>query len=307
MRAIPILFCFDIHYASYAAVATFSAYANSTSDLKFYWVTTHNVSDLAERLKSKLEMRGIDITLVFIDVSKTIGSWREQYHLTSAAYLRLLAHEHINEEKLVYLDCDTLTLTDLRALYDTDLSNHDFAGVQSIAPPPKAVCVDAYINSGVLLMNLAALRKIDFFEKISRLYEKYEQQLNGADQDLINKFAEENKLLLEPTWNCEIFSTRTNGSSFLQMARSNSILHFVGPTKPWQAWCNPVISEFWWKYAKLTEIAEIQETRISKVGHLIDLANAEHINSNYQRASSLKSQALSKLVSIMTANQKNNK
>jgi lipopolysaccharide biosynthesis glycosyltransferase len=299
--AIPVLLCFDNGYARFAAVATFSAHANSKSGLKFYWLTTNDVAELAARLKARLELFGLNITLVCVDTEK-FGKWRETQHLTSATYLRLIAHEHISEDKVLYLDCDTIVLGDLRDLYNVQLLNRQFAGVAdpngaSSSRVPRS-SDDVYINTGVLVMDLKALRDGDFFEKITLLYQKHEQEITWLDQCLINKFAEGNKLLLDPRWNRQISSEKTNGRDFLVLARPDvsSILHFVGSYKPWQDWCNSTISNLWWEHARQTKIDDIQSTKITLVKQVIALADVEHLNGNYERSSSLKTNAINTLL-----------
>jgi len=299
---IPVLFCFDSNYARCAAVATFSAHINAKSDLKFYWFTTNDVEELALHLKYKLELFGLNITVICTDTKESIGLWRETHHLTSAMYLRLIAHEYIFEEKILYLDCDTLVLTDLRDLYNVKLLNQEFAGVNNLNRASSSLIPgfsnEVYINTGVLLMNLKGLRDGDFTRKITLLYEKYEQQIVWPLQFLINKFAEGNTLLLDQRWNCQFYSNKVKGLDFNKLAQPevSSILHFIGNIKPWQAWCNPVISNFWWKYARQTKIDDIKQTEITGLGELIALADIEHLNGNYERSSLIKTRAMGILI-----------
>ena len=66
---LPVLLCFDSGYARFAAVATFSAHAHLKSDIKFYWLTTTDVVDLANRLKAILVSLGLNISIVSVDAS----------------------------------------------------------------------------------------------------------------------------------------------------------------------------------------------------------------------------------------------
>jgi lipopolysaccharide biosynthesis glycosyltransferase len=304
---IPILLCFDSGYARFAAVATFSAHERSSSDLKFYWLTTKDVKELAARLKAHLEIFGININLICVD-PEVFGGWRRSQHLTSATYLRLLAHEHVLEEKIIYLDCDTVTIGDISDLYKVQFSGEPFAGVvdpigANSSKVPRASS-DAYINTGVLIMNLKALRDRDFFRAVSILYQKHEQEITWLDQCLINKFAEGDKLLLDSKWNRQISSEKTTCSEFRVLSRPDisSILHFVGAYKPWQDWCNPAISEFWWEHAKQTKFDGIKTQKIENVNQLIALADAEHLNGNHERSSILKSNVITSLLRHINMN-----
>lgn len=76
-----------------------------------------------------------------------------------SAYARLFVQDNIKENKVIYLDCDTIVETELTELWDIELEDNWIAGVQDLLPSYliKAIGMDSnerYINSGVLVINL---------------------------------------------------------------------------------------------------------------------------------------------------------
>lgn len=295
---IPVLLCFDANYAHYAAVATYSAHKNAKSRLLFYWLSTADCRNLSEQLSIHLQQFGIDIKLVALELND-ISKWKTGFHFTIACYLRLLAANVLmNEDKVIYIDCDTIVLTDLRDLYDIDLVNSFFAGVVdeaggSTSKVPRAID-DKYINSGVLLMNMRRLREDAFWERSKYIYKEFEHQITWPDQCIINKYAEGRKVILDQRWNRQIFTDKTREREFKELAdpQKSSILHFVGAVKPWQNWCNPNIKSFWWSYAKDVGIVDLKPTELKTVEQAISFANTLHLTEYYKDSSIVKSNVI---------------
>ena len=295
---IPILLCFDSNYANYAAVATYSAYKNSKSPLVFYWIITPDVEEQSKLLKSYLQKFKIEVTLITCDIS-VVSHWKTGLHFSAANYLRLFAPNLlVCEDKVVYLDCDTLVLTDLGDLYKTSLNGFLLGGVANNglggASKVPRVDGDTYINSGVLVMDLKGLRDDNFLEKTRVLYEAYESEITWADQCLINKYAEGKKFLFDQKWNRQIYTDRLKNSEFSNLAlpSNSAVLHFLGPHKPWNIWCNPYIAKFWWGYAQDLGIENLKPVPISSIDHAISLADTQHLNEHYKDSSLIKSDVI---------------
>jgi len=296
-----ILLCFDANYAECAAVATYSAHKNTKSPLFFYWMVPADIKERAEKLKKHLEKFGVEIELHLVDFLE-VRDWKISHHFTTAIFLRLFAPDLLlSVDKVIYIDCDTLVLTDLSDLYNLPLSDSYFAGVvDEVGARTSKVprnSSDVYINSGVLLMDLKSLRNDGFLQRLKVLYTEYETQLVWVDQCLINKYAEGKKVILDPKWNRQIFTNQINEINFLKLANkeTSSILHFVGPTKPWQKWSNPIISNFWWEYAQDLQIENFKPTQIKTVEQLISFADVLHLNACFEEASTVKTKVIQAL------------
>ena len=196
---------------------------------------------------------GYDITVLGADTRRLAG-WREILHFNSSVYLRLLIPDMINEEKVIYLDSDLIVLGDLSELYSTLTDEFYLAGAVDRASEtsriPRAEN-DIYINSGVLVMNLRALRQAEFFNKSADLYSLYSELLVWPDQCLINKFAETKKLAIDPRWNRRIESHAVTMEDWSKYSSrdASSVIHFVGSIKPWHIMSLPYVADFWRRYA----------------------------------------------------------
>ncbi|KMZ11644.1 hypothetical protein BHUM_04073c [Candidatus Burkholderia humilis] len=130
---------------------------------------------------------------------------------------------------------------------------------------------DPYLNSGVLLMDLDALRSDRMLEKATALYLEHECKLAWPDQCVINKYAEGRKLVLHPGWNCRISALEVTPAQFDSMLSDPdlSILHFITSMKAWQTWCEPRVSAFWWQYANRAQIDGLAPQEVSTIGEAI--------------------------------------
>lgn len=277
---IPVVLGFDSNYADYAAVATFSAYKNSSSQLKPFWLFPADILPKAEQLRNHLRSLNIEVELLSVDSSR-FAKWKETIHITRGTYLRLLAPDLIDEQRIIYLDCDVLVLSDLGELYLTGLDNSKFAGVVDsvgafTSRVPRA-SDDVYINAGVLMMDLAALRKDGFLRQAEKIYEQFKSEIVWADQCIINKYAEGNKTVLDPKWNRMVFPNTHTDRDFQAIASPShsSIIHFLGNVKPWHERYSPLAGEFWWQYANEANIPGLK-ARIIKRSVFQQLLN--HIN-----------------------------
>jgi lipopolysaccharide biosynthesis glycosyltransferase len=296
-----VVLCFDEAYSNYAAVTTYTAQCKSSVNLTFYWICPKDCESVATQLRDLPSMRGVRINIVPIGDSIT-NRWKVSHHFSAANYLRLLIPEIVSEPKVLYLDSDTLVLSDLGELLSLNMGDNFIAGVvdpvggQSSKVP--RIQGDTYINSGVLLMDLDKLRSSNFFQECQMIYSKYQGEITWADQCILNKFAEGNKKIIDKKWNTQIFTQSTKSRDFetLLLSTDMAIMHFVGGVKPWQAWCNPDISNYWWKVAQEASIPTLTKTPITSIQQAITLANVIHHNERYEEASSIRDGIISGLL-----------
>jgi len=94
-------------------------------------------------------------------------------------------------QKMLYLDTDTVINADISELYATNLNGFEFAAVEDYLG--KTFKHRGYINSGVLLMNLTAIRKTKLFER-TRIACKT-KKMWFPDQDALNSYVRKKKML----------------------------------------------------------------------------------------------------------------
>ena len=180
------------------------------------------------------------------------NSPNEQCYCSPYTLLRLFADLVPNmPDKLLYLDIDLLFNRDVRLLWDTDVSNVEYAA--SLDHYGKIILFfrRKFINAGVILFNLAECKKTGLFEK-SRNFIKTRKLL----------FADESAIILSTTKQ-KVLSQRFNDQKFLY--KDTVIRHFSKRL-------------FWLPYP---HVANIKQWKITKVHKIFGYENFDDILYEY--------------------------
>ena len=227
---IDVVFNIDENYRDIVKVVMKSILANTKSEVKFHII-------------------GLDIDGCECyerpDTSKLKVTCNTKTEITESAIYRLFIPDLIPVKKCIYLDSDLIVLDDLQKLYDLDVKY--IAGVIDPLYKKQAAKNDlkhAYINSGVLLLNLENLRKIDYWERITKAQENA-KNLSLVDQDTLNIAFGDLIEHLSERWNVysKVYSETT-----LKMFRARfnpAIIHWCGSYKPFKVWNG----QMWYKYS----------------------------------------------------------
>lgn len=153
----------------------------------------------AENLQKELSAGGIahqvelfDITQHFLDQPPTANM---ATRFTPCCMLRLYA-DLIPEipDKVIYLDADVLCRDSLSPLFSVDMEGAEIAGVPDrygkwfFGDPLR----HNYLNSGVLLLDMKAIRRSGLFRKCRTLCQR--KRMFMPDQSALNKLAKKKKL-----------------------------------------------------------------------------------------------------------------
>lgn len=210
--------------------------------------------DAFKRLASMADGQVLTITAHPIDSERVAGlpSWDR---IPVTMWYRILLPELLPDiDRVLYLDADVLVVDSLASLWDTDLSASWVAAVTNV---PERHMLDhaaqlglhgpaAYFNSGVLLFNLAAMRRDARTEALLACALERADRLLWPDQDALNLVLGPRRHALHPRWNVMNSIRRFPwagellGESVTQEAiRRPGIVHFEGPreNKPWHVLC----------------------------------------------------------------------
>ena len=181
-------------------------------------------------------------------------------HVPRAALARLLLPDYV-EGRVIYLDGDTWVRRDLAPLFNMELDGNLIAGVRDygrlkgasriragqewdkiydvekiVSPFPA----DSYINSGVLLLDCAAIRAE------AEIYDAMHQfdratKYTTVDQDYLNELFRGRIKHINPAWNAswgrdavQRSWTSIHGYSGVEVRYERTgIYHFHGAEKPW--------------------------------------------------------------------------
>ncbi len=280
-KLVHLLFVIDDKYAPHAAVTLVSALLSS--DPETYYIV-HFLLDpdnpLSPHVQQKLsEIKNVLPFDIFFDVipDKALPTVLKNRTETSdwpkLVWYRVFAPWVLTDiEKAVYLDGDLIIKRDVSHLIRQDVlrSHNFFAGALNLTYPAltcQQYSFDAYINVGVLGINMQALRQnntaYDTLKEVLEINTKNPDlcDLNTPEQNALN-FAFSNRIrVVSRRWNWPagfLYNTPESYMTFLEY-----ITHFISaapnsPIKPWhqegakEAWSrgnydkvHPLYWEYW--------------------------------------------------------------
>ena len=262
---VPIVFAANEKFAPIMAVSIQSIIQNANKR-NFYDIYVLH-TDFTEEVINKFERitkGNIRITCINIK-DKIFTKLYAQNDYTKEIFYRFYIPQIICEyEKVIYLDADTLVLSDIAELYQTDVKDFLLAGcVQPLIKKFQKYCIkklnckpENYINSGVLLFNVNKWNELKFTEKCFALIGKKRTWL-APDQNILNIACKDNIAPIDGMWNRVATINLRNKNSYItedfereiQNLQSARVLHYTSSLKPWK-YPHSTEALIWWKYAK---------------------------------------------------------
>ena len=257
---IPLFFATDDNYLPFLAVTLRSLRENSSREYlyKIYVLHSGVSADYEEKIM-RFSEEGFEVS--FVDVTEKLKSISSLLHMrdyyTCTTYFRIfIAGMFPQYDKALYLDCDTVILGDISALYSYDLGDNLIGGapcegVNSFEVYKKYVeevdglNPEMFFNAGVILMNLKSLREENFYERFADLLKKYKFTVI-QDEDYLNVLCQDRVLQLPRSWNKFPVSKDKLSREDLR------IVHYGMTWKPWH-YSDIPYQEYFWEYAEKTE------------------------------------------------------
>ena len=150
------------------------------------------------------------------EIEKSIQATGTRF--TIGAILRLFMGDLLQEEKrVIYLDADTIVNLDIKELWENEIPDSGLAAVQDIVVQDHAtkaiekglIVREEYFNSGVLLIDLRKLRRIDnIVNRCADFIVKYMPEY--CDQDFLNHYFPHSAVLPEK-YNCFVYRGKQEG------------------------------------------------------------------------------------------------
>ncbi len=184
----------------------------------------------------------------------------------SIIYYRLVAANYlpIDLDRILYLDPDIIVLKDLSELYNMEFNDKYFIGSSNVKEVLRkfneskndAPKDSPYLNTGVLLINLKELRKLNQSEDIYNYILKRKNFLTLPDQDILQGlYGDKVKLIDNLKYNLSDRSIlRYNLSHVMDkidldwVEKNCFIIHYFGRNKPWKKNYKGILKEYYLKY-----------------------------------------------------------
>lgn len=234
-----VVFTIDNNYPVYTLLTINSILLNNKSKSEYtFWIVENNISNINKKImKNFVNSRHQKINFININTNN-IDDGKNLYkatpwsgHVTRIGTARLYIPELLDKEsKALYLDSDLLVISDLNELYQTDISGYGVALCKdTIERYRKKIQYTGptYYNSGVILMNLDYLRKMNATQKMINYIKN--NNLFYPDQDSINTVLRKHIKPLNQKWNNQ---TSELGHPFVSI-KNGGIIHYIGSVKPW--------------------------------------------------------------------------
>lgn len=196
-------------------------------------------------------VEGLGASIDFLPISdRRLAGLPTTGFTRKATWYRIFLPELLPElERVLYLDSDLIALADLGPLWASDVEDFYLAAATNVLEPHYARRLEEagldprrYFNAGVMLLNLARMRRDGCGEALRAYGVEHASGLVLRDQDALNAILGGRRLALHPRWNCMNayfrfpWSVESFGPERLAEALADpAVRHFEGPAdnKPW--------------------------------------------------------------------------
>lgn len=243
----------DGRYARHAGAMVASVLANTKRPVRLHLLhdATLTVEDAARfqalvaAYNQELLLHALEPSSCLPDVDESSAIMRP---LTFATLYRLFLPQLVDEPRILYMDTDLVADLDLAELWDTDLRGRPLGAVpdpclsgaigrkgttpqeQWAARVARAslsmgIPMSRYFNAGVLLLDMAAIRRDGDFGAALKLVLS-DPRLLHPDQDALNKVFFGRSVVLPQKFNYLLHSSDVGHLT-------EGVWHYSGPRKPW--------------------------------------------------------------------------
>ena len=260
---IPLFFAVDDNYAPLLSVALESIVSQASKNYDYHiHILCENLSEENKRAFKWYELYNFKVFIT--DMTERIIAEAKKMHTrdyySRTTYFRAYIPDMFTGyDKVLYLDCDIALNADISELYNFDIGENYVGGVTCEAADTTPVFtkyvenylglkLPYYFNAGVMLMNLKALRKINFKNRFFDIMGKVKFEV-AQDQDYFNVLCAGHVTFLPKVWNK---IPRPNSQEKLEDVK---LVHYNLSFRPWR-YDGVLYEELFWKHAKKTFVCE---------------------------------------------------
>ena len=223
-------------------------------DVKIYILNQDIMPDWFRKPRKIARMLGSDIIDVKLPEQVVFQDWTRQAHISSIAYARYFIPDYIQEDTVLYLDCDLLINDKLDNLFEHDIEERYIAAIRDANGQG--------FNTGVLLINNEKWRQEKLKERLieqsilttKEVEEGRFEHFNG-DQTIFNQVLQDDWLELGRAYNLQVghdvVALYNNWQEHLAFNDKPVVVHFMTYRKPWTTLIANRYRELWWEFHDL--------------------------------------------------------
>jgi lipopolysaccharide biosynthesis glycosyltransferase len=245
----------DNRYAMPLAVLLKSAVLNLSAKVTLHAYVLDGGISVKNRNRIQSSVSGAGIVISWISLDQAIARLKDVPvfgHVSKATYFRLLLADllPLDETRAIYIDVDTVVLSDLSVLWRVEMegcslgavpdgstisTGRGIPGYKDLGIPPDA----PRFNGGVLLVDLQKWRECETAKRCLEYLKKYHDQVQFWDQDALNALLSSDWVKLPKCWNYRVDCHTVPDANMsveeqLSKIRNDAaIIHYASATKPW--------------------------------------------------------------------------
>lgn len=173
------------------------------------------ILDAGISLHNKFEISkiadGFKREIVFYDLKEKLIELKSQYNISEgfslSSYCRLfLAEIATQDDRLLYVDSDSMFMNSLDGILNYDISKFALAAVEDHVDFLSKTKIDLlsndrYFNSGFMWINLKYWRENNAFDQMINILKKFKGNVPFYDQGILNALFNKSVLFLPPHYN----------------------------------------------------------------------------------------------------------
>lgn len=211
---INVAYSADNNYFRQLSVAIFSMLENN-QEIEYIdiYVIDNGILNENKNSLQKLIKKYKNRNIIFLDFDKLCDNLKTDGNFPISSFARLFLWKIKGIDKIIYMDCDSLVIGELKDLWNIDINDYYVAGVLDNVHSFYKTSIglevnDNYINAGFLLINIERWRKDNLGKKCIDVINTYKGTVPHNDQGVINKICHSKLLLLPPKYNlqCPMFN-----------------------------------------------------------------------------------------------------
>ena len=235
-------------------------------DVKIYILNQDIMPDWFRKPRKIARMLGSEIIDVKLPEQTVFQNWKKQAHISSIAYARYFIPDYIQEDTVLYLDCDLLINDKLDSLFDQNIEERYIAAIRDVNGQG--------FNTGVLLINNKKWRQEKLKERLieqsilttKEVEEGSFEYFNGA-QTIFNQVLQDDWLELGRAYNLQVghdvVALYNNWQEHLAFNDKPVVIHFTTYSKPWTTLIANRYRDLWWEFHDL-EWSQILQHHLSE-------------------------------------------
>lgn len=262
-----VVYCFDANYQQHFAASISSLvdhYGDDPASLTVHVITDSQDPTLDAFAEDFSTRKGVNVRINRIsdDQISFLELVPRKYrdvkdYINISTYFRILIPNVISDDvdKIVYIDSDTVILSDLSELFSYQMNGKSIGAVLDIDDKINATRhgLSHYFNAGVLLMDLSALRSKKFTQKCIEYMSSEDCDAILGDQCAINIVMQGDIKPLPRRWNRYVTNFDDSISRARDVFADAAIIHFITGQKPWHAWYENELGEHYWSSLRASQ------------------------------------------------------